>query len=329
MMTSAPPTAAAAGTKRRFSSGSLLKDAGLAIIFVALVIGLTLASPNHSFLSLNNIFLILVQTSINGILAMGMMYVIISGHIDLSVGSTVGLAGVAAALVAMPGEYPLIVPILVGLAVGVGVGLINGIGVAYGGIPSFIITLGTLTAVRGIALIVSGGAPVSGLSPEFQGLASGRVFGIPVLAIYFVVIAVIAAFVLRKTVFGRRIYALGGNPQAAAVSGINVKRLTVMPFIIAGLLAGLCGVLLASRTFTGSPTAGESYELDAIAAVVIGGVSMTGGRGKAFGVVIGALMIAVIANGLDILGINSNMQMVIKGAIIALAVLIDVKTRRD
>jgi ribose transport system permease protein/putative xylitol transport system permease protein/inositol transport system permease protein len=150
-----------------------------------------------------------------------------------------------------------------------------------------------------------------------------------VLAIYFVVIAVIAAFVLRKTVFGRRIYALGGNPQAAAVSGINVKRLTVMPFIIAGLLAGLCGVLLASRTFTGSPTAGESYELDAIAAVVIGGVSMTGGRGKAFGVVIGALMIAVIANGLDILGINSNMQMVIKGAIIALAVLIDVKTRRD
>lgn len=149
------------------------------------------------------------------------------------------------------------------------------------------------------------------------------------MAIYFVIIAIIAAFILRKTVFGRRIYALGGNSHAAEVSGINVKRLTVMPFVIAGLLAGLCGVLLASRTFTGSPTAGQSYELDAIAAVVIGGVSMAGGRGRASGVVIGALMIAVIANGLDILGIDSNAQMLIKGAIIVIAVLIDVKTRKN
>lgn len=326
-MTTAPTKSTSA--TGRFSNSTLLKDAGLLIIFAVLVIGLTIASPNNSFLSLNNIFLILVQTAVNGILAMGMMYVIISGHIDLSVGSTVGLAGVAAAMFAHPGEYPLFVPILVGVAVGVVVGLINGVGVAYGAIPSFIITLGTLTAVRGVALIVSGGAPVSNLSPEFQSLASGRLFGIPTLAIYFIIIAVVAAFVLRKTIFGRRIYALGGNPQAAAVSGINVKRLTVAPFVIAGTLAGICGVLLASRTFTGSPTAGASYELDAIAAVVIGGVSMAGGRGKAFGVVIGALMIAVIANGLDILGIDSNAQQIIKGAIIVLAVLIDVKTRRD
>lgn len=306
-----------------------LKDAGLSVIFVALVIGLTIASPGHSFLSLNNIFLILIQTSINGILAMGAMYVIISGHIDLSVGSIVGLAGVSAAMFAHPGEFPIFVPILVGLAVGSIVGLLNGLGVAFGGIPSFIVTLATLTAVRGLALMVSGGAPVANLSPEFQSLASGRPFGVPALAIYFVVIAVVAAFVLRKTVFGRRIYALGGNPLAAEVSGINIKRLTVAPFLIAGMLAGLCGVLLASRTFTGSPTAGAGYELDAIAAVVIGGVSMSGGRGRAFGVVLGALMIAVIANGLDILGIDSNAQALIKGAIIVLAVLIDVKTRRD
>lgn len=321
------PAAAVAASGRRFNFS--VKDAGLAIIFVALVIGLTIASPNHSFLSLNNIFLILIQTSINGILAMGMMYVIISGQIDLSVGSTVGLAGVSAALFAHPGEYPIFVPILVGLAVGAIVGLVNGVGVAYGSIPSFIVTLGMLTAVRGLALIVSGGAPVSNLSPEFRAIASGRPFGIPALAIYFVIIAIIAAFVLRKTVFGRRIYALGGNPHAAEVSGINVRRLTVTPFVIAGVLAGLCGVLLASRTFTGAPTAGTSYELDAIAAVVIGGVSMSGGRGRALGVVIGALMIAVIANGLDILGIDSNAQMLIKGAIIVLAVLIDVKTRRN
>ncbi|MGO1434758.1 MAG: ABC transporter permease [Canibacter sp.] len=306
-----------------------LKDAGLAIIFVLLVVGLTIASPGNSFLSVNNIFLILIQASINGILAMGMMYVIISGEIDLSVGSTVGVAGVAAALFAHPGEHSLFVPILVGLGVGAAVGLINGVGVAYGGIPSFIVTLGTLTAMRGAALMLSGGAPVSNLSQEFRALASARPFGIPVMAIYFVIIAIIAAFILRKTVFGRRIYALGGNSHAAEVSGINVKRLTVMPFVIAGLLAGLCGVLLASRTFTGSPTAGQSYELDAIAAVVIGGVSMAGGRGRASGVVIGALMIAVIANGLDILGIDSNAQMLIKGAIIVIAVLIDVKTRKN
>lgn len=306
-----------------------VKDAGLAIIFVVLVVGLTLASPNQSFLSLNNVFLILIQASINGILAMGMMYVIISGHIDLSVGSTVGLAGVSAAMFAHPGEYPLIVPIVVGLAVGALVGFVNGLGVAYGMIPSFIVTLGSLTAVRGLALMVSGGAPVSNLSPEFREIASGRPMGIPMLAIYFLIIALIASLVLRKTVFGRRIYALGGNLHAAEVSGINVKRLTVSPFVIAGLLAGLAGVLLASRTFTGQPTAGTAYELDAIAAVVIGGVSMAGGRGRALGVVIGALMIAVIANGLDILGIDSNAQMLIKGAIIVLAVLIDVKTRRE
>lgn len=305
-----------------------IKDAGLAVIFVVLIVGLTIASPNASFLSVNNILLVLIQTSINGILAMGMMYVIISGQIDLSIGSTVGLAGVSAALFAHPGEFPIFVPILVGVAIGAIVGLANGIGVAYGAIPSFIVTLGSLTAVRGLALMVSGGAPISDLSPEFRELASGRPFGVPALAIYFVIIAIIAGLVLRKTVFGRRIYALGGNPQAAEVSGINVKRLAVAPFLIAGTLAGLCGVLLASRTFTGSPTAGASYELDAIAAVVIGGVSMAGGRGRATGVVIGALMIAVIANGLDILGIDSNAQMLIKGAIIVLAVLIDVKTRR-
>jgi ribose/xylose/arabinose/galactoside ABC-type transport system permease subunit len=311
----------------RFSRISL-KDVGLAGIFVALIIGLTIASPGNSFLSINNVFLILIQASINGILAMGMMYVIISGEIDLSVGSIVGVSGVTAALLAHPGQFPIFVPILVGLGTGAIVGLINGVSVAYGGIPSFIVTLGTLTAARGAALMFSGGAPVSDLSGGFRALASARPFGVPVLAIYFIVIVLIAAFVLRKTVFGRRIYALGGNREAAKVSGLNIKRLTVAPFVIAGLLAGFCGVLLASRTFTGSPTAGQSYELDAIAAVVIGGVSMTGGRGKASGVVLGALLIAVIANGLDILGIDSNAQMLIKGAIIVLAVLIDVKTRK-
>lgn len=310
------------------SDRKAIKDAGLGIIFIALVVVLWIVSPGHKFLSMHNVLLILIQTAINGILAMGMMYVIISGEIDLSVGSTIGLAGVVAAMFAHPGEYPLIVPILVALLVGAVVGLINGIGVAYGGIPSFIITLGTMTAIRGVALIISGGAPVFGVSPAFEQIAGAKIGGFPVLAVYFVVVAALCAFVLQKTVFGRRVYAVGGNSVAAEVSGVSVKRSKVSVFVIAGLLAGFCGLLLASRTITGAPLAGESYELDAIAAVVIGGVSMSGGRGRASGVVIGALLIAVIGNGLDILSIDANFQRVVKGLIIVLAVLLDVKTRK-
>ena len=295
-----------------------LKDAGILVVFLALVATLWAVSPDHQFLSLNNILLILIQTAINGILAMGMMYVIISGEIDLSVGSTIALSGVTAAMLAHPGQFPLIVPIVAGIAVGAVVGLVNGVGVAYGAIPSFIITLGSMTAVRGLALMLSGGTPVFDVSNAFGAIA-----------VYFIVIAALFAFIIHRTVYGRRLYAVGGNPTAAEISGINVKRYKVSVFVVAGLLAGFCGVLLASRTITGSPTAGESYELDAIAAVVIGGVSMTGGRGKALGVIIGALMIAVIANGLDILGIDANFQKVVKGLIIVLAVLLDVKTRRQ
>ncbi len=315
-----------------FSSSNLgarLREMGIAVVFVALVVALWAVSPGHSFLSVNNVLLVLIQTAINGILAMGMMYVIVSGEIDLSVGSTVGLAGVAAAMLAHPGEYPLIVPIVAGIAVGALVGVINGVGVAYGGIPSFIVTLGMMTAVRGIALMVSGGAPIFNVSEGFEAIAAFRIGTFPIMAVYFIVIAVVCAFVLNRTVFGRRVYAVGGNPVAAEVSGVNVRRSKVSVFVIAGLLAGFCGVLLASRTITGSPTAGEAYELDAIAAVVIGGVSMTGGRGRALGVVIGALMIAVIGNGLDILGIDANFQKVVKGLIIVVAVLLDVKTRRN
>ncbi|QKD79213.1 ABC transporter permease [Actinomyces marmotae] len=322
-MPSAPPIP----LPRRLNAS--LRDAGIAAVFLALVVVLWGASPDHSFLGLNNILLILVQTTINGILAMGMMYVIISGEIDLSVGSTIALSGVVAAMLAHPGDYPLVVPIVAGLAVGAVVGLLNGIGVAYGAIPSFIVTLGMMTAVRGLALLVSGGSPIYGVSSGFEAIASARIGRFPIMAIYFIVIAALAAFVLNRTVFGRRVYAVGGNPVAAEVSGVSVKRSKISVFVIAGILAGFCGVLLASRTITGSPTAGESYELDAIAAVVIGGVSMTGGRGRAAGVVIGALMIAVIANGLDILGIDSNFQKVVKGLIIVFAVLLDVKARRD
>ena len=303
-----------------------IRELGILFAFALIIVFLMILSP-AAFAKPTNLINIVKQASINGILACGMMYVIISGGIDLSVGSTVALAGVMAAHFSHPGTYPLIVPILIGIAVGAVVGLINGIGVSYGDIPPFIITLGTMTAVRGVSLIASGGAPVFNVSKPFEHLASGFLLGVPLLAVYFAGIVIVFAFVLTKTVFGRRVYTVGGNEMAAKVSGIDVKRIKLMVYTLTGVLAGFAGVLLASRTVSGSPTAGSGYELDAIAAVIIGGISMSGGAGKWYGTVIGSLMIAVIGNGLDILGVSSNYQLVIKGAIIVIAVLIDIKSK--
>ena len=315
-------------------SSNFLKNFGLIIIFIALVLVLAVISGG-AFVKPGNLISLIKQTAVNGILAMGMMFVIISDGIDLSVGSTVGLTGVIACMLAHPaaegsgGQFPLLVPVLVALLVGALVGACNGIGIAYGGIPPFIVTLGTMTAVRGLALIISGGSPVFGVTDGFESIAAIKLplFHFPILAVYLIIVVAISAFVLQKTTFGRRVYALGGNETAASVSGINVKRYRVAVYTIAGLLAGLCGLLVASRTITGAPTAGQSYEMDAIAAVVIGGVSMSGGSDKWHGVVIGALMIAAIANGLDIMRVDANWQPVIKGIIIILAVFMDIRSK--
>ena len=255
-----------------------------------------------------------------------MMYVIISGGIDLSVGSIVALSGVVAASFGHPDGYSLIVPLVLSVLVGAIVGFLNGTTVAYGNVPPFIVTLGTMTIVRGVALIAANGQPVFGVTNAFQNLAGGFVFNtIPNLVIYFIAITLVLAFVLTRTVFGRRVYAVGGNETAAKVSGINVNRIKVAVYTLSGLLAGFAGILLASRIISGNPTSGQAYELDAIAAVIIGGVSMSGGSGKWYGTVIGALLIAVISNGLDILNVSSHFQLIIKGLIIIVAVLIDIK----
>lgn len=318
-------------TKKR--SGEFLRNFGLIIIFVVFIAVLAVISGG-SFIKPGNLISLVKQTAVNGILAMGMMFVIVSDGIDLSVGSTVGLAGVIACMLAHPGadgvtgQFPLIVPIVAALLVGALVGVFNGIGIAYGRIPPFIVTLGMMTIVRGLALLISGGSPVFGVTDAFENIASIKLpANIPILAVYLVIVVIICAFVLQKTTFGRRVYAIGGNETAASVSGIQVKKYRVVVYAIAGLLAGFCGLLTASRTITGAPTAGQSYEMDAIAAVVIGGVSMSGGSGKWYGVVIGALMIATIANGLDIMRVDSNLQPVIKGVIIILAVFMDIRSK--
>jgi len=301
---------------------SLISEYFIFVIFIIIVIGLTILKP--SFITPSNLVNILKQASINGILAFGMMFVIISGGFDMSVGSTVAFSGILAAMLGQ-GNNPLILALIAALLAGLGVGLINGVGVAVGDLPPFIMTLGTMTAVRGLALLASNGKPVIGMSEPYKAIAAGSIAGIPMLAVFLVIVIIICSFVLAKTVYGRRVYACGGNLQAAKVAGINTTAIRISTFTIAGFLAGLCGFLMTSRVTIGQPTAAESYEMDAITACVVGGVSMTGGVGKPWGVVVGTLLITVIANGLDILGVSSHWQKIVKGIIIVLAVLIDVK----
>lgn len=311
--------------KKTKSAKSLLSEYFIFVIFIALVVVLTCLKP--SFIQPSNLVNILKQASINGILSFGMMFVIIAGGFDMSVGSTVAFAGIVAALLGQ-GQFPLIVPLVVAMLAGLAVGIVNGVGVAVGDLPPFIMTLGTMTAVRGLALLTSDGKPVTGISDEYKAVAASSIFGVPMLAIFLVIVILICAFVLAKTVYGRRVYACGGNLQAARVSGINTSMIRISTFAIAGLLAGLSGFLMTSRVTIGQPTAAESYEMDAITACVVGGVSMSGGVGKPWGVVIGCLLITVITNGLDILGVSSHWQKIVKGLIIVLAVLIDVNGKR-
>ncbi|MDO4615171.1 MAG: ABC transporter permease [Lachnospiraceae bacterium] len=306
------------------SKSSFLSDYFIIIIFVALVVLLTLIKP--SFLSGKNIINILKQTSIVGILSFGMMFVIVSGGFDMSVGSTIAFAGILSALLGQ-GNSPLVLALAAALAAGLAVGIVNGIGIAVGNLPPFIMTLGTMTSVRGLALLISDGKPITGISESYKSVTTATIANIPLLAVYFVVVIIICSFVLSKTVYGRRVFACGGNMQAARVAGINTTFIKISVFAIAGLLAGLCGFLMTSRVTIGQPTAAESYEMDAITSCVIGGVSMSGGVGKPWGVVIGALLITVISNGLDVLGVSSHWQKIIKGIIIVVAVLIDVKSK--
>ena len=304
------------------------KNYGIFVVFIVLVIILMILSPN-AFAKPRNLINVVKQASINGVLACGMMFVIIAGGIDLSAGSVVALSGVVAAYLAQMQGIPIILPILGALGTGALIGLINGFGAAYAELPPFIITLATMSIVRGAALILSGGSPVFGLQEQFEGIAGISIANvIPILVLYFLLIAVFSGFILNKTVFGRHVYAIGGNSITAKVSGINVKSMLLRVYVICGVFSGIAGLLIASRTMQGSPTVGVGYEMDAIAAVVIGGVSMSGGSGKWYGTIIGALLLALISNGLDILGVSSNFQQIIKGIIIAVAVYLDLRGKK-
>ena len=301
------------------------------ILIALLLVCFTLAVISENFLSTRNILNVLRQTSINGILAIGMTFVILTRGIDLSVGSVVALAGVVAASFATTSStgmvagapYPALVAIAVGLAVGMACGSVSGAIVSRFHVPAFVATLGMLSAARGMTLIYAGGKPIPQLTESFRWIGTGDIFGIPVPIFLLLGTFAIAHFVLTQTRFGRHIYAVGGNPHAAKVSGLPVMRIRFSVYVIAGALAGLAGMLLAARTGSALPQAGIAYELDAIAAVVIGGTSLAGGIGRVTGTLIGALLIGVMNNGLDLMGVESYYQQVIKGLLIVAAVMLD------
>lgn len=299
---------------------------GILLSLICICIVLSVATPN--FFSAQNLLIVLRQVSINGILAIGVTFVIIAGGIDLSLGSVIALAGVVAASFAHPDTYPLIVPLLLALLTGVAIGSINGLTITLGRVAPFIVTLGMMTIARGLALVFSNGRPVTNLSPSFNYIGGGNFLHIPVPILLFALVIIIAIIILNKTRIGRYIYAVGGNETAAKASGIQVNRVKLFAYIICSTLAALAGIILASRITTGQPNAGIAYELDAIAAVVIGGTSLLGGKGSITGTVIGVLIIGVINNGLDLLNVSSYYQQIIKGIIIIGAALLDRRSTR-
>ena len=305
------------------TSPGYLSKYGIFIALIVICIMLSIATPY--FFTTQNIIIVLRQVSINGILAIGVTFVIIAGGIDLSLGSVLALTGVVAASFAHPGTYALVVPVMLGILTGVIIGAINGLTITLGKVAPFIVTLGMMTIARGLALVWSDGRPVTNLSPAFNYIGGGDLLRIPVPILLFVLVIIVSAVILNYTRIGRYIYAVGGNENAARASGIRVSGVKLFAYMMCSGLAGLAGIILASRITTGQPNAGIAYELDAIAAVVIGGTSLLGGRGSIAGTVIGVLIIGVINNGLDLLNVTSYYQQIIKGVIIVGAVLLDRK----
>jgi ribose/xylose/arabinose/galactoside ABC-type transport system permease subunit len=294
---------------------------GIIVVFILICILLSVISPQ--FLTVSNLTIIVTQITINALLAFGVTFVIITGGIDLSLGSIVAVSGVLAAIFAKNNNYPVIVPIFIGLFSGLAMGAFNGFVVTKSKIAPFIVTLGTMTIARGLALIISKGRPISNLSETFNFIGGGSFLGVPVPIIILVVVFVLSTIILNKTILGRYIYAVGGNEQAARASGININQVKMAVYCLCGLLAGLASLILTARVTTGQPNAGAGFELDAIAAAVIGGTSTTGGKGTIAGTLIGVLLIGVINNGLDLLNVTSYYQQVVMGVIIIGAVVLD------
>lgn len=301
---------------------ALLQKLGPLAALLALCIGLAFSGPD--FLTVGNLLNVMRQVSINAVIAFGMTLVILLGGIDLSVGSILAVSSVVIADL-LQAHCNAGLATLTGVLAGALLGTVNGLIVTKGRVAPFIATLGTMTTLRGFALVLSNGSPISGFSSNFFSLVGdGYVAGlVPIPVVWMLVVFAIFWFVMRQTVFGRHIYATGGNAEAAALSGVKTDQVQIWVYTICGATAAMAGVILTSRLNSAQPTAGAGYELDAIAAVVLGGTSLSGGRGWIFGTLVGALLIGVLNNGLNLMGVSSFYQQVIKGGVILLAVLLD------
>nr|WP_149846665.1 ribose ABC transporter permease [Paenibacillus sp. 37] len=310
--------------KSGFRFSSVIQKLGPLLGLIILILIVSVLNP--SFLEPLNILNLLRQVSINALIAFGMTFVILTGGIDLSVGSILALSSAFVANMMLSGLDPIL-SIIIGVALGGVMGMVNGLMITKGKMAPFIATLATMTIFRGLTLVYTNGNPITGLGDNllFQLFGRGYLLGIPVPAITMLITFMILWIVLHKTAFGRKTYAIGGNEKASIISGIKVNRVKIMIYSLTGMLAALAGAILTSRLNSAQPTAGTSYELDAIAAVVLGGTSLAGGRGRIVGTLIGVLIIGVLNNGLNLLEVNSFYQMVVKGIVIAIAVLLDRK----
>ncbi len=315
------------GSKKLFSKEWLIEQKSL-IALLFLIVVVSFLNPN--FFTVDNILNILRQTSVNAIIAVGMTLVILTAGIDLSVGSVLALCGAfAASLIAM--EVPVLIAVPTALLAGAALGAISGIIIAKGKVQAFIATLVTMTLLRGVTMVYTEGRPIStgftDTADAFAWFGTGYALGIPVPVWIMVVVFAAAWYVLNHTRFGRYVYALGGNESATRLSGINVDRVKIGVYAICGLLAALAGIIITSRLSSAQPTAGMGYELDAIAAVVLGGTSLMGGKGRIMGTLIGALIIGFLNNALNLLDVSSYYQMIAKAVVILLAVLVDNKNK--
>ena len=293
---------------------------------VLLCIVITIVTPN--FLSVSNITNVFTQVSVNAIIAIGMTFVILTGGIDLSVGSTLAISSaVGASIVKSTGNVFL--AIIVAAVIGIAVGLINGLLVSKGKLQAFIVTLATMTIFRGATLVFTDGTPISKLPEAFVKIGNGKLGFMPIPVIITIIIAIIAVYALSQTRFGRYLYALGGNEDASRLSGINTDKIKTLVYVVSGFASAIAGVIITSRIGSASPNAGTGFELDAIASVVIGGTSLAGGEGTITGTLIGALIIGVLNNGLNLMNVSPFYQSIVKGLVILIAVLLDKKSRKN
>lgn len=304
-------------TKKQF-----IATYGSLIGLILLVIIITVIRPR--FLSPANLRNVFRNASINGLLAIGMTFVVLTGGIDLSVGAVMGCAGMYSAYFAQSVlGYPALVAVLIGLLVGVAFGIFNGICIAYLKVPAFVGTLGAMSIADGLKFLLTDAKPIPNLSDSFKAIGGGSVGFLPTPCLIMIIVLVVCFILLYKTRYGRYVFAVGGNRNAAHVSGINTKKIICSVYILTGVLSALAGIIMTARVTSGVTSTGDGYETDAIAAVVIGGTSLAGGKGRLWGTIVGILIMQFLSTGLDMLGVNAYYQMLVKGFVVIGAVMLD------